>query len=103
MRLATANRKIEKPTDRALATESTIQPASSAHTASGARTDQDRRIFMSCRRGCESRVRRMRRTLPERRKPGVELGSNFIFMSDEVPALRHDRQRAQDPQERAHA
>src|SRR4030088_1526183 len=103
MRLATANRKIEKPTERALTTDSAIQPASSAHTASGARTDQDRRIFMSCRRGCESRVRRMRRTLPERRKPRVQLGSNFTFRGDEMPTLRHDRQRAQDPQERAHA
>jgi len=46
-----ANRKIENPTERALATDSTIQPASSAHTASGARTDQDRSIFMSCIRG----------------------------------------------------
>src|SRR5579862_9013952 len=98
IRLATANRKIEKPTERALATDSTIQPASSAQTASGASTDQDRRIFMSCRRGSESRVRRMGRTRPDRRKPGIQFGADFILMSDEVPVLRHDRQRAQDPQ-----
>src|SRR3569833_2519778 len=49
IRLATANRKIEKPTARALSTDNRIQPANSEHTASGARNDQDRRILMRSR------------------------------------------------------
>jgi hypothetical protein len=34
----------------------------------------------------------MRRTLSQRRKPGVQLGSNLTFSRDEVPALGHERQ-----------
>src|ERR1700761_3743488 len=49
IRLATANRKIEKPTARALSTDNRIQPANSEQTASGARNDQDRRILMLSR------------------------------------------------------
>src|SRR3569833_2315884 len=49
IRLATANRKIEKPTARALSTDNRIQPANREQTASGARNDQDRRILMRSR------------------------------------------------------